>query len=98
MESCVDVLHWRQSTLLEHPSDLVLVESINTDRVVVHQTRRALVVKRYERLLRSGDSETEDFVRLVLTHHHQPKQILIEGNGALQVGHLNADVVDLHRF
>ena len=65
---------------------------------MINQTSRTLVVKRHEGLLRARDSKPENFVRLVLTHHDQTEQILIERDCPRQVGHLNANVVDFHGF
>ena len=45
-----------------------------------------------------SDAQARDLVGLVLAQHCQPEDLLIKGHCARQIGHLNADVVDLHAF
>src|ERR1700733_9687185 len=62
------------------------------DRKVVHNSRRALTIERDQR---PRIAEANNATRLVLADHREAEHFLVEIDRALQIGDLNADMIDV---
>src|SRR5579859_1647268 len=76
MKSRIEVLLRIGSTFFQFPRYHFLVELLDSDREVIHQTGRALVMQRDQHL---PLPQAHDFVGLVLAHHRQSEHLLIKG-------------------
>src|SRR5215472_453264 len=92
MKPCIGIVQRNGASLLQVTSCGLFGVLRHPDCEVINDPCRTLTIERNQHLV---GTEADDSQRLILVDHREAEHLLVKSDRSLQIGDLNADMVDV---